>query len=132
MILDYKNQTLLRIMEKALFFVGLIILQIAIVALMVIFASQLTLIIQLLLVKSPIFSIVGMLFMLLVIFAIPIISAIWAYRDAKKFISQGIDAWMPIGWALVMLFFWFPGLSIYLFLRKFRYKMELQGRTQNT
>jgi hypothetical protein len=119
-------------MKKALFFVGLLILQIAIVALMVIFAFQLALIIQLLLVKSPIFSIVGILFMLLVIFAIPIISAIWAYRDAKKFISQGIDAWMPIGWALVMLFFWFPGLSIYLFLRKFRYKMELQGRTQNT
>jgi hypothetical protein len=73
-----------------------------------------------------------MLVMFLVIFAIPIISAIWAYRDVKKFISQGIGAWMPIGWALVMLFFWFPGLTIYLFLRKFRYKMELQGRTQNT
>jgi hypothetical protein len=50
----------------------------------------------------------------------------------QKILSQGIGAWMPIGWALVMLFFWFPGLTIYLFLRKFRYKMELQGRTQNT
>jgi hypothetical protein len=132
MILDYKNKTLPRIMKKALFFVGLLILQIAIVALIVILAFSLVWIFPLLSVKSPAFFIIGMLVMFLVIFAIPIISAIWAYRDVKKFISQGIDAWMPIGWALVMLFFWFPGLTIYLFLRKFRYKMELQGRTQNT
>jgi hypothetical protein len=132
MILDYKNQTLPRIMEKALFFVGLLILQIAIVAVIVILTFSLAWIIPLLSVKSPAFFIVGMLLMFLVVFAIPIISAIWTYRDVKKFISQGIDAWMPIGWVLVMLFFWFPGLTIYLFLRKFRYKMELQGRTQNT
>jgi hypothetical protein len=115
-------------MKKALFFIGLLILQIVIVAL----AFSSAFIIPLLSAKSQAFFIVGVLLMNLAILAIPIISAIWTYRDVKKFINQGVDAWTPVGWVLVMLFFWFPGLTIYLFLRKFRYKIELQGRTQAT
>ena len=119
-------------MKKALFFIGLLILQIIVVALIVVLAFSSAFIIPLLSAKSPAFFIVGTLLMALAILAIPIISAIWTHRDVKKFINQGVDAWMPAGWVLVMLFFWFPGLTIYLFLRKFRYKIELQGRNQAT
>ena len=117
-------------MKKVLFFIGLLVLQIVIVTLIVVLAFSSAFIISLLSAKSPVFSIVGMLLMVLVILAIPTVSAIWIHRDVKKFINQGVDTWMPVGWVLVMLFFWFPGLTIYLFLRKFRYKMELQGRNQ--
>jgi len=119
-------------MKKVLFFLGLLIAQIIVIGLIVVIAFSSAFLIPLLSAKSPTFFIVGMSAMVLVIWGIPIISAVWAHRDVKKFINQGVDAWMPVGWVLVMLFFWFPGLTIYLFLRKFRYKMELKGRTQNT
>ncbi len=75
--------------------------------------------------------IIGMILMAVAYLAILITPAIFIYHDVKKFISQGVDAWMPSGWVLVTILFWFPGLSIYLTLRKFNYKLQLQGRNQN-
>ncbi len=117
-------------MKKILFFLGLLVLQIVITGLIVILAFSSVFIIPFLSAKSPLFLIVGMLGVFLIVLGVPIISAIWARRDVKKFINQGIDAWTPLGWEFVVLFLWLPGFTIYLFLRKFRYKIELQNRNQ--
>jgi hypothetical protein len=120
-------------MKRALFFIGLLLAQIAVTGLIFIFiwVTFFFALIPLLEQKSPAFFIIVILAIVLGGLAIPVVSAIWAYRDAKQFVIQEVEAWTPAGWALAMLFFWFPGLTIYLFLRKFRYNIELQGRNQH-
>lgn len=115
-------------MSKLLFFIGLLMAQIIAGGLVFILVFSSVLLIPLLVTKLPVLFPFIILTPILIGLAILVSSAIWTYRDVKKFISQGIDAWMPAGWVLVMLFFWFPGLTIYFFLRKFKYQLELQGR----
>jgi len=119
-------------MKKAIFFLGLLISQIVILGLALFLAYLFGIVIPLSSTGSSALFVSAELLMLLIILAIPIVSAILIYRDVKKIINQGVDAWMPTGWALVALFFWFPGLTIYLYLRKFFYKIELQGRSKIT
>lgn len=109
-------------MKKVLFLLGLLILQIVIIGLIVILAFSFAFFIVLRSApESPTLFFIGMLLMILDILAIPLLSAIWTYRDVKKF-DQGADA--GVGWFFALLFFWFPGLSIYLFLRKFQFKIN--------
>ena len=123
-------------MKKILFFLGLLIAQICAGGLIFIFFISSGMLIFYPALSpnvSPLFpltsSLIGILISLILILAIPIISAVRVYRDSKKLINQGVDAWIPAGWALTMLFFWFPGLAVYLFLRKFDYMEKLKNQT---
>lgn len=52
---------------------------------------------------------------------IQIISAIWTYRSVKKLATQGKNVEPPFLWTLIVFFIWFPGLAIYLTIRKYKY-----------
>jgi hypothetical protein len=119
-------------MKKILFFLWLLILQGVVISLAMIAVSLIVFLVPATSTDSSPLSIVAALLLgALIVFAILIISAIWTYRDARKFIRRGANIWMPVGWALIAFFFWFPGFAIYLYLRKFRYKAELQRQIFN-
>ena len=108
--------------KKALFFIGILVLQIIFIIFITLLAFMGAFLFSLLAIKSPIYFIIGIVLYFLLIVAVPILSAIWVYRDSKRFLQQGVEVWIPGGWAFVVLFFWLPAFSIYLTLRKFNYK----------
>ncbi len=57
------------------------------------------------------------------VFAVPLASAIWSYSKTRQLMKKEVDTLLPpIGWFFVNLFFWFPGLTIYIFLSKFSFQ----------
>lgn len=116
-------------MKKVFYFLGLLIAQIIIIGLTVriilfLAISAPTLSAQF---QSPIFYLIVILLISLIGLFVPIASAIWTYRDAKKLKDiRIINPGMPFAYASIVFAAWFPGFAIYLFLRKFRYKTRLQ------
>lgn len=116
-------------MKKSLYFIGAILLQllaIFVIILLLLAIMAYNLPIALALSAHPIIgTIIFTLLGLIAIFLIPallIVSAILVYKDVARLKKRNIDAWFPVGWALTILIFWFPGLAIYLTLKKFAYK----------
>ena len=122
--------------KKILFFLGLIIVQLVIIFLLY-FVGLFAVLGLIGLCLGPLpqperlrvewITTFSVILFCITIVAIPVISVLWVSRDVKRFIAQGVNAWTSNGWALVVLFFWFPGISVYLTRRKFKYTKELQA-----
>lgn len=56
------------------------------------------------------------------LFFVPIGSAIYVYKKNRELILKGYDTLLPsFIWSGLCLFFWYPGLSIYLFVKKYKF-----------
>jgi len=62
----------------------------------------------------------------LITFFAPITSAIFAFRQSKKLMKQGLDCVLPpIIWGVISFFFWLPGFAIFLFFKRYYFTQKL-------
>lgn len=52
-------------------------------------------------------------------------SAIWVYKDAKRYEEAGVNIMSRGKWSILCLLFWFPFFFIYLILKSQKYKKQL-------
>ena len=51
---------------------------------------------------------------------VPSLCAIWTFNSANHLQKMNIDTLVPpITWAVIILFFWLPGFTIFLFLKQY-------------
>ena len=72
---------------------------------------------------TPIFPIMPILGVLAITIVV-IYSAIWVYKDSKRYQSMGHDDLPPGVWAFVTFMFWIPALTIYKYLRRYKYNIQ--------
>ena len=52
-------------------------------------------------------------------------TAIWVYRDSKKYKRAGLTMVDPLGWGLLVFLFWLAFFPIYLTLRILKYQKQI-------
>lgn len=77
----------------------------------------------------PFFNIVALIVVDFLL--IPIISAVWVYRDSKKLQRNGVAIDSPITWSIICLLSYSIGLGLYLAFRKVDYIPQINTVTDS-
>jgi hypothetical protein len=55
-------------------------------------------------------------------------SAIWVYKDVKRYKAVGVNIMEPWVWSILVFLMWLPFLPIYLILKFMKYNKQLRSR----
>jgi hypothetical protein len=55
-------------------------------------------------------------------------SAIWVYKDAKRYEAAGVNIMNPGAWSILVFLLWLPAFPVYLILKFAKYNKQLQQK----
>jgi len=60
----------------------------------------------------------------IILLIIIFLTAVWVYKDSKKYEKAGLTIADPLAWGLLVFLFWLPFFPIYLTLKYLKYQKQ--------